>query len=198
MTPDDAAADLDEFEVDQLLDHPEAVANFGDPPESLFPDGWNEDLARSLTRRRQRLAKELAVIADAAAKERERIRAWEEDRSAGLKRRLAWLEDQLEGWQRAVGKTTFVTPWATSRLRDPRSHVEVTDAEAFVAWAIVNRYWALLKVEPAKSMVGKMQPANVIEDWPKPGETAHALVDEGEVAPGVVIVTPTEKNWSIS
>ena len=194
MTPDDAATDLDDFEVDQLIDSPET----DEPLSQAFPDGWNEDAARSLTRRRQRLARELAVIADAASKEHERIRLWEEDRSAGLKRRLEWLEGQLEGWQRATGKSTFVTPWATSRLRPPRPHVKVTDSEAFVAWAKANNYWALLKVDPRKTDIGRMEPGPIIDDWPEPGEIARALVDEGEVAPGVAIVTPDQKNWSIS
>lgn len=185
----DLDADLAEFDPDNP-DHYLDDEAFDAPVD---PAEHEKDVLR-LIRRRQTDLRMIADVEAAVERERRRWEAWAADRTAGLRREVARIETSVEAWIRGDGRLTLPTPYGvTPKLRPPRGSIEFTDADAFVAWALKNEYLGLLKIEPKKAEVKKMAP----EPKPDDPQRVRLLADEDEVVPGVVLVVPAEKKFSM-
>jgi hypothetical protein len=167
-----------------------------------------------LIRRKKENERLIAEVEATVAAERERWEAWEADRTAGLRREIVRIENAVEQWQRADGRLTFATPYGvTARLRERPAHIEFTDEAALAKWALESGYTDLVKIEPKKSEIKKLEPGPevdgyVSQDDPTEKVTAVKLViglngedsdgdDLREIVPGVVLVTPVERKFSI-
>ena len=192
MTPDEVGALLDEYEPGEF----EGEHWSAEELERRFQAAADEKAAQRLMRQRERLIRDVAAVHDRLKPERERLDAFEDDMTGGMKDAIARIDKLLEAWQRQEGRKQFRTPYGTTRLNPTSKRVEVTDEAKFLAWVIENGYWALVRMDPAKSVIGDMKPGPAIEDWANEAETAISLMDEDEFVPGVAIVQPKEGTWT--
>jgi len=209
VNEDDLAADLDQFEIGD--------GGFDDPDE--YPDPVpvpvDDSEARKLARWLRAAERQADGIKTFAKTEQARIQAWEQDRTAGLTRRIGYLKRAIEGWQRATKTKTFTTPWVVGRLRPKPSRVHVHDEEAFIAWALRTRHLDLIKTThvPVKTEIGKLAEGAVADAALLPsedvaeGRRAHAVLlplpDDASddelptIVPGVVFSVPDADGFTI-
>lgn len=145
--------------------------------------------------RARRAAKELAAeYADSANTEINRLIRWRDDRLAGLDRKVEWLDRSLEGFMRQANakdpKTkTLYFPNGDLTLRAARGHIEIEDAQAFVAWCIEHGRPDLIRIpepEPAKGELAKLKI-----------KAGLVMLDEEEFIPGVEFVTPPVATFDV-
>lgn len=180
--------DFDEAR-DELADR--LVVDDAPPDFDSDPTGYRvEGLAHAnrLLRRLVRLDRERAEVRAIADGERDRIDAWERDRTAGIDRARTWIEATLEAFARAnhaeTGTQTVKLPAGALKLSKPRTRVVVDEAAPEVLAELVAR--DLARVAPDRAGI-----ARTLKPGPKLGETGgvevFAAVDtNGEVVDGVV------------
>jgi len=192
---DDDLAEFDPDNPDHYFDDPDFDAPVTDPD--------HEAAVFTLLRRRAGHLKRIAEADATVERERRRWEAWHADRTAGMRREIERIEAAVEAWIRFDGRKTFPTPYGvTPKLRQAQPRLEVIDEKALVAWAQENHYDGLLKVEPRIAEVRKMQPGPTIDDYvsieaPDEKVTAVLLLDDGNPVPGVALVTPVDKRFSM-
>ena len=223
MTNDSLEDDLDAYLDIEVPTEPDP----DDPDHDVVLPAANQELADKLLYKARRLDQELADIRALADKRRADIDRWEADRSHGIHRERARIDQSLEGfmraWHRANPRTKSLNlPNGKVALRAPgRGKMIVKDELAFIAWA-KDHDPALLRFEPK---VAKAELANeevitrrpgVVEDDPaNPGRLLQtyrlmAPVPTGEVdaegntlteqvsVPGVVYAVPIDDSFSVT
>jgi phage host-nuclease inhibitor protein Gam len=193
MSDEELQADLDAWAMGEAAsDDPEAL----EPPRDV-------DQAERLLRARAGMLRELGRLEQFAERQIREIAAWRDDRTSGLRRRLAGVEKILEQWFRAVNRDepkrkTEKLPHGTVKLRERPYSVEVTDEEALRGWLWSNRPDLLdITVKPKAGQVkAAFEPGPVVSEhedvvW-------HAVMaPEGEVVPGIVLTKPTADKFSV-
>ena len=192
MTPDEVGALLDEFEPGEF----EGAHWSAKELEDRFQAAEDEKAAQRLMRQREGYLRDIAAVRERLRPERERLDAFEDDMVGSMKDAVARIDVLLEQWQRRDGRKKFQTPYGTTRLNPTSVRTEITDEAAFLEWVKKNAYWSLVRMEPAKSVIGDMEPGPPIEDWPDEAENAVSLIDEGSPVPGVAFVVPKEGTWT--
>ena len=154
--------------------------------------------AARLARRIARLANDRAEIEATAQAEIARIQSWLEDRAFGIDRARSWLERGLRAYMESSGTLTTSLPAGTARLRPPRPRIDVTDEEAFVAWAVANQREDLLSKRPAKRAIADSDLTAVEGESDDLTHRFVLITDEGEVAPGVQRVIGTTHTFTFA
>lgn len=161
--------------------------------------------ARHLTRKRARIAEIRAL----AAEQRFRIDAYEAGETKKLEADATFFEGRLQAFHMQVlqadprAKTLPLPDGTELRSQAGKLAVEVTDLEAFQAWADMNEMTAdvvddegnvvrpglfrLADPEPNKTTIGKVLGGKAAAET-EPGEYPAIVGESGETVPGVVIV----------
>lgn len=171
-------------------------------PEALADDFpvANADDANRLLWHLRRVQTEIRTVGDLYDAERARLDDWRQSRLEPLTGRAEGLERALEGWARANGAKTTNLSNGVLRLRPPRSHVEIGDASAFTEWALHAGRYDLLSTTPAKVELARLgrQPSDIMSgDEEDPARCEHVVTDEGELVPGVTVVTPLNDRFTL-
>lgn len=133
MNEDDLYADLAAFMADGL---DVAEGDDGSIAVEAPPDA---DRANMLLRVLRHLHAEAASVEEVFSAEVMRLEAWRADRVRGIDRRIAAIQQALEGYMRALHRDdpkrkSYKLPNGTLKLRAARNQVLVTDADALLAW----------------------------------------------------------------
>jgi len=149
------------------------------------------DTANRMLRRLRRLNEDQRQIDEIAESEIARIRQWQQDRSSGVENARQWLLRSLEGFARASfarnGVRTLNLPNGKLSLRKASKRTIVVDPEAFLTWATANgREEYLRRPQPVPNLAGlaKLETSTFLPQGEV--ETAHVVLPDGEIIPGVV------------
>lgn len=171
-----------------------AYASLIPPP----PPPTNDDDVRRLMRWLRSAERQAAEIRAAGDAEIARIRAWVDDRTAGLDRRADMLRGALEGWVLADPRKTISTPYGVIRRIAARPRVEITDVDAVVAFALAGGRLDWLRITPSKSALAHAgQPGPRVEVEGVDGPACAAVDINGEVIPGIVFAERAQDSVSI-
>lgn len=200
MSDEHLRADLDTFIEGDAVDRAfltlqQSSLDEHDPTPAVI-DGLLQ--ADSFLRRLRRLERDADDVRSVAAAEYERIKAWEDDRLAGIGRYQEWLERSLAGFMVAysatAGTRTVKLPCGEIRLRKGRDKMESQQPDVFADWAAeAHPEWLKVTTEPRIADIKKAtKVGSVIEGvTPPDGVRLHNAVDEaGEIVPGVVYLVP--------
>jgi Bacteriophage Mu Gam like protein len=205
-------ADLDEYEEtwpEPVFDEETHV----DVPERLADD----KAVQGVLRRLKRLHRDQMQIIDVGSAEVARIKAWVEDRVGGIQREIDWGEKACEAYWRTHGSTkkrSLPLPDGTLKLAKTKTHVEITDLEAFMEWVIERRppipgtkfdfeqirvfHPDLVRVtiEPNKTALGALEHGF---EWEDDG-IMHAPLSlpGGELVPGVEIQRDATDRFNVT
>lgn len=192
--------ELDAWLSDDMLDD---AGEYRDPADDAHADQLLGVLAA--------IGRRSAEVQATAAKRRERIDAWEAERTATLAREAEQVQARLEGYSRQVfersgGKTqTLKLSNGTLKLTKARTRVHVLDATEVPAWLRSVGLGGLVKEQTVTttSVVKGAVQAELVKDRPvgpevegalagiDPGFKAHHIVtDSGEKVPGVYLLVP--------
>jgi phage host-nuclease inhibitor protein Gam len=198
---------MSEHAPTDLADH--LAAEYSDPPPIGDPDreAWRIDSDGEASWALRKLATyqaELARLVEQAEGEQARIDDWLADSTSGLHSQIEFFTDHLNDWHhRLVDERGADDMPQTYRLvngslvrRKAPDGVNITDADAFVAWALAEGRIDLLNIKPAaqpmRSEVGLgwQVPAMVVDGKGKPvraeyGNLHPVVTAGGEVVPGV-------------
>ena len=164
------------------------------------PPPGDEDTVNRMLRWRASAVREVERVNRLADAEVARIEARRADMTAGARRRVEQFDRTLEGWARAAylasgnEKRSWNFPNGRLALRKPQAKVEVVDQDAAVGWALAaDRLDLLNTITLSKTKVkAEAQPAPGEE---RAEEIAHRLVIDGEIVPGVELVTRLEPTF---
>lgn len=206
--PQDGMVDaLAAYLSDELDDAYELLA---DQQPATF-EVTNQVTANRLLRRLARVEARATEAHEAATAEVQKVNAWLEEVTAPLMREREWLVRTLEGYARRSfeedpTRQTFKLPNGTLSLRKATPGVEVTDADAFRAWALDGHDELLQEEKPAPPRAPDkvkarqvLRPRGVTIDertgvWEgapvmiRDGVAFYEAADEGgELVPGVLL-----------
>lgn len=147
---------------------------------------------------------EIARCRELADDERARIDQWEEDACRTPRRKIANLEAMLTAYAETLidadpKRRKWSTPGGDIIQRKGRDKIEVTDEEAFIAWALGYAPEAV-KIEPRTSKLGAVPDELTVDAKGKPtveGQRSRLVlgadVPEPLVVPGVAYVVGSSK-----
>jgi hypothetical protein len=129
------------------------------------------------------------VTKDLAARERDRIDAWEAGHVEARRREIEWLEDSLAQYHRAVladdrGAKTIELPDGTLKARKQLPEWSF-DTEAFVQWA-KHAAPDLLRTPETVTAVDKAAAKKVLTVCEGDG-SVDVITRDGEKVPGVTV-----------
>jgi len=181
-----------------------------------IPPGTQEEASRIL-RRVHRYQRDIANVHAVADADVSRINAWRGDRVAGLERQIAWARRALESFTRSAlrGKTrgkVINLPDGKLKLTAPQWRVDVTDEQAFMAWAlgpvldeegkprfsdaVPHPDLVRVHVEPSRSALRSLAAKGEVLDADA-GLVADVVTEDGEMVPGVRFVKDPEDRFDL-
>lgn len=201
--------DLD-AELDAYLDEHDP-APIDDALLEQRPDLIDESRVNALLSKRGRLAAEQDRIDERARERIAPIEAWRDDRTAGIKRELEWIDRSLETYARAVlpqmRRKSLPLPAGVLKLTQPGSpSLHVYDEGEFVAWCLDESYphrdGMLRRTVAADKAEVKRQTAVGPRDEQLSTDllAVFAVVEAatGERVPGVRFVTPAVARFTVT
>lgn len=209
MDTEHLRADLDAFIEGDAVDHAflshQQSSIDPDDPTPAEIDGLLQ--ADNFLRRLRRLERDADDVRTIAAAEYERIKAWEDDRIAGIERYAEWLERTLTAFGIAYGKLnnvrTIKLPCGTIRLRKGRDKMEAQHLDVFAEWAReTHPEWLKVTTEARVADVKSGTTIGPVIEGVTPPEGAKlcSAIDDvsGEVVPGVVYLVPVGDTVSVT
>lgn len=197
--------------ADDLAEHLAGDYEFAaieDGGQQLAPLEDDATVDRML-RRRSRLLTERARITDVASAEIQRIKAWEQDRTAGIDRQQEWVDRGLEGYARQVlparGIKSLSLPNGTLRLTAPGAPSMVVDElSTFVAWATDDEHPERDALLRRTVDVEKADAKRAFRVGPRDEERSTDEVDvfaavdaDGAIVPGLSLTKPAAARFSV-
>lgn len=161
--------------------------------------------AERLGRRFARAHTELEEIAALAAAERDRITAWEDDRSAGPERVVRWVTRALDGFCRRAHPErrgrVWKLPSVVLRLTAPHASLVVDDDRAAVEFCRDRGLGdAVISHVSRAELRRRVSPGPIVVDpevTPDEFECYAAVTEDGEIVPGVHFESPRQPTFSV-